>query len=479
MESMLRFAKVRVAWIAIVIALSAIAPADTIYLKNGRTIYADKVSENGSRLYYEVGEDTYAIPRSLVERIESGGVPPVRSSSRPETDRTEAPDLSGSIAGSDAVALKIIRDGRVDSEALAAVERAGDRNQAAAGFFIAGKHEYERGDSESARQYFDHALSYAPQNDTILTNYAVVLIQLGRAADAVPFAERATRAAADSADAWGVLGFALYSLDRLPQAIAAWKKSLALRPNASVQAHLERAQREVAAEAEFTETDTGHFTIRYEGSTTAPALRQQVQASLENSYDDLVRDLGILPKQNIAVLLYTNKAFFDVTEAPSWISALNDGKLRIPVQGLTGVTPELGRVLKHELAHSFINQVARGRCPQWLNEGLAQVVEPKQLGSSRGRQLAELFRTGRQIPLSSLEKSFMGFSTIEALLAYDESLAAADYIRDMYGISELRRVLERIGEGASAESALRATVHSGYADLEEQVGRHLYQKFGK
>ncbi len=476
---MLRFATVRLSWIAFVITCSAIAPADTIYLKNGRTIYADKVSESGARLYYEVGEDTYAIPRAIVDRIESGGMPPARSSSRVEPARTEAPDLSGSVAGSDAVAVKIIRDGRVDSEALAAVERSGDRNQAAAGYFIAGKHEYDRGDRESARQYFDHALSYAPQNDIILTSYAIVLIQLGHAADAVPFAERATRAAAGSPDAWGVLGFALYSADRLPQAVDAWKKSLALRPNASLQAHLDRAQRELAAEAEFTETDTGHFNIRYEGATTAPSLRQQVQASLENSYGDLVRELGILPRQNIAVLLYTNKAFFDVTEAPSWISALNDGKLRVPVQGLTGVTPELGRVLKHELAHSFINQVARGRCPQWLNEGLAQLIEPKHLPASRGRQLAELFQTGRQLRLSSLEQSFMGFSSVEAVLAYDESLAAADYIRDTYGISELRRVLERIGEGASAESALRATIHSGYADLEEQIGRHLYQKFGK
>ena len=479
MKSMLRFATVRLSCIAFVIACSAVASADTIYLKNGRTIYADKVTESGARLYYEVGDDTYAIPRAIVDRIESGGMPPVRSNSRGETARTEAPDLKGSIAGSDAVALKIVREGHVDSEALAALERSGDRNQAAAGFFIAGKHEYDRGDRESARQYFDRALTFAPQNDTILTSYAIVLIQLGRAAEAVPFAERATRAAADSADAWGVLGFALYSSDRLPQAIAAWKKSLALKPNTQIQTHFDRAQRELAAEAEFTETDSGHFNIRYEGATTAPTLRQQVQASLENSYGDLVRDLGILPRKNIAVLLYTNKAFFDVTEAPSWTSAINDGKLRIPVQGLTGVTPELGRVLKHELAHSFIEQAARGRCPQWLNEGLAQLVEPKQIPSSRGRQLAELFQAGRQIPLSSLERSFMGFSSVEAMLAYDESLAATDYIRETYGISELRRVLERIGEGSSPETALRATIHSGYADLEEQVGRHLNQKYGK
>ena len=204
-----------------------------------------------------------------------------------------------------------------------------------------------------------------------------------------------------------------------------------------------------------------------------------MQASLENSYFDLVRDLGISPRQNISVSLYTSQAFFDVTEAPSWIGALNDGKLRIPIQGLSSVTPELARVLKHELAHSFINQVSRGRCPQWLNEGIAQLVEPKQLGPTRGRRLADLYRGGHQIPLATLEQSFLSFSPFEALLAYDESLAAAEYIRDTYGISELHSILERLGDGSSTETSLRVTIHSGYSDLEDQIARHLYLKYGK
>ena len=75
--------------------------------------------------------------------------------------------------------------------------------------------------------------------------------------------------------------------------------------------------------------------------------------------------------------LYTGQAFFDVTQAPSWTGAVNDGKLRIPIEGVGSITPELAHVLKHELAHSFINQISAGRCPQWLHEGIAQALEPK------------------------------------------------------------------------------------------------------
>ena len=49
--------------------------ADTIHLKNGRKIVADHVRENGNRYEYEVGDDSYAIPRSAVDHVEAGGVP--------------------------------------------------------------------------------------------------------------------------------------------------------------------------------------------------------------------------------------------------------------------------------------------------------------------------------------------------------------------------------------------------------------------
>jgi len=179
----------------------------------------------------------------------------------------------------------------------------------------------------------------------------------------------------------------------------------------------------------------------------------------------------------VQVILYTNQAFFDVTRAPSWTGALNDGKLRIPVDGLSTVTPELARVLRHELTHSFINQLSMGRCPQWLNEGLAQLMEPQTLGS-RTPRLAESFKLEREIPLNELEAGFTSFNSVEAVLAYDESLAVAEYLRNTYGMSDVLRVLQRIGQGESAEAALRAIVHSDYRQLEDEVRVYLARQAG-
>src|SRR5581483_8754112 len=210
---------------------------------------------------------------------------------------------------------------------------------------------------------------------------------------------------------------------------------------------------------------------------TTEALRGQILTVLEADYDDLVRDLGMPPRDNILVTLYTETAFFDVTHAPSWVGALNDGKLRIPVSGLTSVSPELARVLKHELAHSFIMKLSGGRCPPWLNEGIAQFLEPKNLGSD-GHQLALLYKAQQNIPFNVLEGSFVTFSGAKAYVAYAESLAAVSYINDSYGLSDVQRILERLSQGNSTEAALRATLHSDYGQFEMDLGRYLADKYG-
>jgi len=89
----------------------------------------------------------------------------------------------------------------------------------------------------------------------------------------------------------------------------------------------------------------------------------------------------------------------------------------------------------------------------------------------------QLFKSESAIPYNALEGSFMRFSPVEAVLAYDESLAAAEYINDTYGMSDIQRILQRLSEGSSTEAALRSTIHSDYRQLESDVGKYLSGKY--
>jgi len=464
--------------LVLLVALSA--PADVIHLKNGRTIWADQVREdkNKDRVEYDVGEDTYAIPKSSIERIDAGEPAPVTGGHGAAP--TEVPDFAPPTTFSHESDLseKIVREGKVDTEALAALDRAVNPELAATGYFLAGKFESDHGNFPKAKLYYESALRFQPDNATLLIHYAASLMRTGQATQALSYAEHAARVAPDSPDAVAMLGFVQFATDHTADAIRSWKKSLALRPDPTVKQYLERAERESSAESSFSERESSHFNLHFEGKQTSEGFRRDLLAALDADYDDLVRDLGYSPHDNIAVTLYTQQAFFDVTRAPSWSGALNDGKLRIPISGMGTVTPDLARVLKHELTHSFIAQMSSSRCPTWLNEGIAQMEEGKST-TSNGHALAQLFSGGAEIPYNMLEGSFMNFSAPEAITAYAESLAAAEYIHDTYGMGDVQRILENLGRGSGTEAAMRGTIHSDYRQLQDEMTRWLADRYGR
>ena len=464
-------------WLALALAA---ASADTIHLKNGRTILADSVHEKGNHYEYEVGDDSYAIPKSAVDHIDAGGMPAHTISSAGGARAAELPAFTpaDSLSNEGDLVGKIIKEGKVDADVLTGLEGKGNAELSATADFIAGKFEFERGNIAQARHYFESALRFQPENSTILVYYSALLVRTGNAAQALPYAQRAVRTAPDSPDAFTMLGYAEFASDHTKEAVSSWKHSLELRPDSTVQQYLAKAQREQNAESDFAQHESSHFVLHYEGKQTSETFRVQILNTLESDYDDLARDLGNPPRDNILVTLYTEQAFFDVTHAPSWSGAMNDGKLRIPISGLGSMTSELARVLKHELAHSFITQLSGGRCPPWLHEGIAQLLEPKSLGGD-GHQLSLLFKGQREIPLNALEGSFQNFSGGQAYIAYAESLAAVSYINDSYGMSDVQRILQRLSEGNSTEAALRSTIHSDYGQLESDVAKYLAEKYGE
>ena len=463
----------------ILVLLAAIpASADVIHLKNGRTIWADQVREGKDRIEYDLGEDTYAIPKSSVDHIDAGGVAPARSGSGAAANVPDITSAAPSFSHEADVAEKVIRDGKVDADALATFSQSGNAEVAATAYFLAGKNESDRGNFPAAKRYYESALRFQPDNATLLIYYAATLMRTGHAVDALPYAQHAANIAPDSPDAIAMLGFVQFASDHTPDAIRSWKKSLALRPDATVSQYLAKAERESSAESEFSQRESSHFSLHFEGKDTSESFRRDLLAMLDSEYDDLSRDLGYSPHNTIAVTLYTQQAFFDVTQAPSWSGAINDGKLRIPVSGVQSVTRDLARVLKHELTHSFVSQMSGNRCPTWLNEGIAQIEEGKS-ANAYGRQLAQMFAAGDEIPLNVLEGSFMSFSAPQAIAAYAESLAITEYIRDAYGMNEIAAILERLSQGQSTEAALRAAIHGDYRQLRDEVARQLREKYGE
>jgi len=144
-----------------------------------------------------------------------------------------------------------------------------------------------------------------------------------------------------------------------------------------------RPKRDRDAEGDFREGESSHFVLRYHGGASRQ-LASEVIHTLEDQFRVLKSELHYTPPEQIGVILYTQESFFDVTRVPGWAGGLNDGRIRVPVQGLETVSDLLARILKHELTHSFVFQKTGGRCPTWLQEGVAQWMEGRRTGGGRG-----------------------------------------------------------------------------------------------
>jgi tetratricopeptide (TPR) repeat protein len=468
------------------LSMSGRAAADTIVLKNGRRIIALSAVEEGDKVKYLTSAGELSLPKSIVDHIEKGGAVPMAGS--PGADAANlaiAPPSAQPIGGgaSDAIDRAAVHDGAIDRPYIAKLEgeaRGGAKQanfNAAMGHHAAALFEILHGDMEHALADERTALIYAPEEPALLMNVAYVHLRRSEYKQSLDYLERARRVAPDNPDVAKLAGWAYYGLNKMDEAVAEWKKALALRPDAEVQAALDKAQRDKKEEENYKENESSHFTLRYSGAA-APALARDVLRTLEMHFSTIESELNYSPPDSIGVILYTQEAFADITKAPGWVGALNDGRIRVPVQGLSGVDQELSRVLKHELTHSFIQQKTHGHAPTWIQEGLAQWMEGQRSGENAA-VLAQIHSEGHSAPLDRLEGSWMGMGGDPARYAYAWALANIEYVVQADGMGDIERILDRIGAGMATEAALREVLHSDYNDLMQSTAEFLRKTYGR
>jgi hypothetical protein len=323
--------------------------------------------------------------------------------------------------------------------------------------------------------HYNVGLRFDPDNIGLLLESAYLHLRRSEYTAAADLLDHARRIDADSAEVAKLSGWAYYGLNRAADAVSQWKRAMELKPDEETQHALEKAERDAREEAEYHEGETSHFLLKYNGGA-APELAAAVLKTLEAEFDEISGTLNYVPPEPIGVILYTNQAFMDITRAPSWSGALNDGRIRVPVEGLNSMTNELARVLKHELTHSFVSQKTGGRCPVWLQEGIAQYMEGKRSRVNAGALSAQ-FEKHMEISLLSYETSWLTLPRDAASNAYAWSLAVVETIMTENGVDDLERILERISTGSSTEDAIRAVLREDYPELMLSTQQYLRKAY--
>lgn len=382
------------------------------------------------------------------------------------------------------VRAEVVKEGVVDSAYILDAETAAKTggsaavSRAALAHYAAAEFALSQHDLDSAFDQFSAMEPFCGSRDLLaasLIGRGYTLVLKSEFSAALEPVERARKLAPRSAEAALLAGWANYRLNQNAAAISDLQTALRLQPSESTASLLERVKRDSAAEGEFREDESSHFVVRYHGGASHE-LTSNVIHTLENQFQELCSELSYTPPEPIGVVLYTEEAFRDVTQVPAWMGAANDGRIRIPVQGIESVTPELARILKHELTHSFVFQKTAGRCPTWLQEGLAQWIEGRRTGTDAA-PLVGAFETGKAKGLRYAEGSWVHLSPAQARFAYAWSLAVVETIEARFAADGINRLLDAEASEASGEAALREGLRTNFADLDDATISFLKQTY--
>jgi len=308
-------------------------------------------------------------------------------------------------------------------------------------------------------------LSYDPHDATAQLGLAATYFRQDKDIYARSTLEQAILDHPDHPGLHALLGDVYYSQERPEDALAAWEKAYALRPETSLKERIDKLRREHSIDSGYQRSEAVHFTLNYDGQRAGPDLGSQILAFLEEQFSVLQTRFGHYPQQPIVVIVYPQKQFYEATQAESGVGGLYDGKIRVPIGGLQQITAEARAVLLHELAHAFIAGKSHGTAPRWLHEGIAQQIEGRVIPAAVGASLAKEYR--------SLEDKAGWGQTF----TYASALSFVEFLLEREGFPRLVDVLEAMATGATPEAAFERVTRYTLRELREAWGEALAGKY--
>lgn len=227
--------------------------------------------------------------------------------------------------------------------------------------------------------------------------------------------------------------------------------------------------------------ETPRFTLFIETGDTAGAEDPRVESiaahaieSLNENFEEFGRIFGEEVRNKVVLRFLTPQEFHRQTGAPEWTSAMyyrGEITVPIPVSGRINLD-QLKRALRHELLHFITAEISRSRCPAWLDEGIAQLMEG-QPNPLLGPALRAWLSQDNPLPLGWLEHGFTMLDDSVVPAAYAQSLFAARTLVNSYGFTKVTNYIRNLGAGMSNEDAFSAAFGKPFAEFEGQLGAQL------
>lgn len=205
----------------------------------------------------------------------------------------------------------------------------------------------------------------------------------------------------------------------------------------------------------------------------APLISGVVEP-VTNIHRDFERTFGRLPPFKASVRLTDSEDFFRSTGAPTWTTAVYyRGEILIPIRSSEEVDLKtLRRSIRHEYTHALIHALSDGKCPGWLDEGLAQWAEDESNTIAQS-SIPRLLIEHQPLRLELLQEGFTKLDYELASVAYAESLFAAKQVITTFGFERIRVFFDGLRQGLRKGTAFERAFSTSEDEFEQKLGRAL------
>ena len=287
------------------------------------------------------------------------------------------------------------------------------------------------GELTAARESFTAGQVYNESELGLWHGEAVTWSRQGQFLEAASILERSLGVESDNALTYRLLGQVYYAAGLMRQSLDALERAQQFGDPEAI-ALLSKVRQEWEIERNMDQQTESHFNISFVEGGANELFADQVLGILEDAYIDLGSDLAFYPDFSVPVLLYSRSDFIDVTRSPDWAGAVYDGKIRLPLAGLSEMTQEFKAILYHEYMHVLVHYMSNGRAPFWLNEGLAEMagrrVHTKQLFDLKKEPVPD-----QLLDWDQLEKPFVRLPDEIIPMAYEQSHSIVQYMVEHFG----------------------------------------------